>query len=113
MKHNRIGLCLVLLTLVMAGCATMGINLDTPEKKCLAARSELNLLLGEYLKIQATVSDADHLKAKAAFTAADVTLDTWEAGLGKTDYNYAADMATWLAVKNNIIAILTRYADGS
>ena len=95
----------VLLMFFFMSCASMGISLDTKEKKYLAARTELNLLLTQYIQIQDKVSDTDHAKAKQAFKAADMALDTWNAMLS-TDYDYSKDVRTWLAAKNVIIQIL-------
>jgi len=92
------------------GCANMGINLDTPEKKYLGARAELNLLLEEYIQLQGRVSDGDHAIAKEAFKAADLALDTWEMMLGKKDYDFSNDIRAWLNAKNIIIDIIRRVA---
>jgi len=104
-KAVAVLLCVVL---VAASCATFGVNLDTPEKKYLAARSELNLLLEEYVQLQDKVSDADHLIAKKAFFEADEALDRWEGQIGNTGYNFMTDMRVWLQAKSVIIDVIRR-----
>ena len=99
----------IILTLMM-GCASMGINLDTPEKKYLGARAELNLLLEQYIQLQYKVSDPDHAAAKQAFISADMALDTWEIMLGQKDYDFSKDIRTWLIAKNQIIEIIRKVA---
>ena len=93
------------LLVIFVSCSSLGINLDTKEKKYLAARTELNLLLTQYIQVQDKVSVTDHTKAKQAFIAADIALDTWGAMLG-TDYDYSKDIRVWLTTKNVIIQIL-------
>lgn len=105
--------CLLILVLLFgAGCASLGIKIDSTEKQYLAARAELNLLLEYYVSVQDQISGADHIKAKAAFVGADVALDTWEAGLGKSNYNYASDLAVWLEAKRSVTEILRRISNG-
>ena len=65
--RGKFAVIILMVSMLFVGCASMGINLDTPEKKYLGARSELNLLLGQYIQIQDKVSDTDHLAAKEAF----------------------------------------------
>jgi len=98
----------VFLIFLFVGCASMGINLDTPEKKYLGARAELNLLLEQYVQMQDRVNDSDHAKAKQAFKAADLALDTWEMMLGQKDYNFSSDIRVWLTAKNTIMEIIRR-----
>jgi len=97
----------IILALIM-GCASMGINLDTPEKKYLGARAELNLLLEQYIQLQNKVSDVDHAVAKQSFISADMALDTWEFMLGQKDYNFSNDIKTWLIAKNQILEIIRK-----
>ena len=97
----------IILALIM-GCASMGINLDTPEKKYLGARTELNLLLEQYVQLQNKVSDDDHAVAKQAFISADLALDTWELMLGQKDYDFSKDIRTWLIAKNQILEIIRK-----
>lgn len=101
-------LIIIPLVLMLISCAGMGINLDTPEKKYLAARAELNLLLEEYIQVQNRVSDKDHETAKTAFESADMALDTWELMLGNDNYDLSKDIRTWLAAKKAILEILRR-----
>ena len=98
----------ILLIIIMIGCASSGINLDTPEKKYLGARAELNLLLEQYIQIQDKVSDNDHANAKRAFLAADMALDTWELMLGGSNYDFSNDIRIWLEAKNTILEIIRR-----
>jgi len=105
---KKLRLPLILLMVLFVGCAGMGINLDTPEKKYLGARAELNLLLEQYIQIQGSIKDADHAKAKEAFNAADLALDTWELMLGQKDYDFSKDIRAWLTAKNVIIDILRK-----
>lgn len=107
MKKLTIGImCLVLITIF--GCSGMGINLDTMEKKYLGARTELNLLIEEYIQMQDQVSESDHETAKNAFYAADKALDTWELMLGNENYDFSTDIRIWLEAKRVIIEILRR-----
>lgn len=106
-KLNLIMVALMVFVLA-AGCASTGINLDTPEKKYLGARAELNLLLEQYIQIQNKVSDSDHAAAKKAFISADMALDTWELMLGKADYDFSKDIRAWLEAKNIIIETLRK-----
>lgn len=108
-KLTTIALCVVFALLFVISCAHFGINLDTPEKKYLGARTEMNLLLEEYLKIQDKVSDADHEVAKAAFSSADKALDTWELMLGNSNYDPSKDVRTWLEAKNIIVSIIRKF----
>lgn len=103
---KKLVLPVIILLVICFGCASMGINLNTPEKKYLAAREELNLLLEEYIKVQNGVSNADHEAAKTAFKAADMALDSWGSRLGETDYNYMADMKLWLEAKSVVLEII-------
>lgn len=100
--------CILIPILIFMSCASFGINLDTSEKKCLAARSELNILLKEYIDIQDGIGADIHKNAKALFKAASVTLDVWQANLG-TDYDYTQDLSTWLNIKNEILEIINEY----
>jgi hypothetical protein len=97
----------IIVCLALFSCAGLGINLDTTEKKYLAARTELNLFLEQYIMIQDKVSDVDHEKAKLAFKSADAALDAWEPMVGMADYDWTKDMAVWLNAKNILINILT------
>ncbi len=105
-------LALILIVVFLAGCAGMGIKLDTTEKKYLAARTELNLILEQYVMMQGRVSLEDHAVAKEAFYSADVALDTWEMMLGQANYNFSNDVRTWLKAKNAIITVLRKYYGG-
>ena len=96
---------LLIMIMLCVGCGT--IQLDTNEKKYVAARAELNLFLEQYILIQDKISDEDHAKAKAAFIAADQALDTWELFLGK-DYDYSNDLMAWLETKRIILDIIRR-----
>jgi hypothetical protein len=101
---------IVIVALFFVGCA--GIQLDTPEKKYLAARAELNLLLEQYISLQNEVSDDDHAVAVQAFETADMALDAWEALLGTDGYSPANDVRTWLKAKSVILKILREVSDG-
>ena len=94
------------------GCAT--VQLDTPEKKYLAARAELNLLLEQYIQIQQHISDQDHTIAKEAFFAAAAALDVWGASLGQPGYSAMNDIQVWLKAKNTILKVIGGlYVQGS
>ena len=97
-----------ILVLMFVACATIGVNLDTPEKKYLSARSELNLLLEEYISVQDLISDADHQIAKDAFVMADKALDSWRSMLGYENYDFSKDIRTWLQAKKIILEVLRR-----
>lgn len=102
----------VLFLIFCFGCAGLQIKLDTTEKKYLASRAELNLLLEQYIMVQDRFSDEDHLKAKTAFHAADAALDAWEAMLKKPDYDYGPNLMVWLETKRIIIQLLRGFDDG-
>ena len=87
-----------------AGCAA--IELDSPEKKYLAARSEFNLLLQQYIQVQDHISETDHAIAKEAFFASAAALDVWEMSLGQPGYNAMNDIQVWLTTKNTILKII-------
>jgi len=108
-KVGMVRISFIVLLTVLVGCATFGISLDTPEKKYLAARTELNLLLEQYLEIQDGVPDGVHEKTKTAFHAADIALDNWGYGLDDPDYNYITDMNIWLRFKSEIISVIRSY----
>jgi len=91
---------------MFTACAGMGIKIDTTEKKYLAARAELNLLLEQYIQIQDTIPDKEHKAASTAFITADTTLDTWECFLDKKDYDYSTNLLVWLEAKRTILLIL-------
>ena len=97
-----------IIAIAMVGCAafTQPINLDTEEKQHLAARAELKLLLEQYLIIQDSVSDTDHERAKAAFFAADMALDTWGLLMDDPEYHATMDIRAWLDAKNIIIEVM-------
>jgi hypothetical protein len=88
---------------MMTSCA--GIDIDTTEKKYLAARTELNLFIEQYVDIQRDVSEADHQRVKEAFYRADAILDIWEMNLGN-DYDFTEDYKSWIEVKSLIMQIL-------
>ena len=97
---------------VVSGCATM--QLDTPEKKYLAARSELNLLLQQYIQVQHHINDTDHAIAKEAFFTAAAALDAWGGSLGQPGYSPMNDIQVWLKMKNTILRIIGGlYGQGS
>lgn len=114
-KHLRVALStswliavIVAIAFVLSSCASLGINLDTKEKKYLAARTELNLLLEQYIMIQDKIADQDHEKAKLAFSSADQALDMWGASISSGgNYDPTKDMMVWLQAKNIILKILT------
>lgn len=99
----------IMMLFLVAGCARLGINLNTREKQVLAARVELNLLLEQYIQIQGQIDDKDHSKAKIAFRAADTAIDTMEAMLLNTGYKPGNDMQKWLDAKNVVMAIIVKY----
>ena len=106
MKRKSI-LIFIALVFVLGACAS--VKLDTPEKKYLAARSELNLLLEQYIPIQDNFSSTDQKNIKAAAQSADMALDAWEKMLGNENYNYLQDMRTWLSAKDVIVKIMQKY----
>ena len=94
------------------GCAT--VQLDTPEKKYLAARAELNLLLEQYIQIQHHINEQDHTIAKEAFFTAAASLDVWGASLGQPGYSAMNDIQVWLKAKNTILKVIGGlYGQGS
>jgi len=111
MRKRNMGTVVVLVMLaaligamgLLNGCATF--QVDTQEKQYLAARTELNMLLGEYIKIQDTIKPEDRTTVRASFLAADGALDIWESMLGDKNYDYASSLAIWLDAKKKIIAI--------
>ena len=106
MKRKALHTPIILIIMTCLSCASLGVNLNTPEKKYLAARSELNLLLEQYIQIQDTVKDTDHKRAKHAFKSADAALDVWEPNAVDPDYNYSQNLQQWITAKNVILQIL-------
>jgi len=111
MKRNWIYKSAIIAALLLfgIGCATTALN--TSDKKYLAARTELNLLIEQYLIVQDQIPMETHIKAKELFTSADALLDGWEVMLGE-DYDFGNDLMTWIKIKNAIIEILMEVNDG-
>ena len=100
---------LAIFTWACAGCAT--VKLDSPEKRYLAARTEFNLLLEQYIRVQDRISEADANAVRTATYAAAAALDVWEANLGKP-YDFSAQLIVWLEAKNVLLDTLRRiYVD--
>lgn len=95
-----------IIVLMLIGCGHFGINIDSPEKKYLAARSELNLLLEQYIQVQDKVSNSNHEIAKTAFKTADTALDAWHKNLFNESYDFTKDIRAWIQAKNTIIQII-------
>jgi len=97
------------LAMLIMSCASMG-ELNTPEKKFLAARGELNILLEQYIMIQEDVPMPLHLKIKGYLENADLVLDMWETNLGK-DIDFSSDYAAWIRIKSQILQTLKEIYD--
>ena len=95
--------------LMLCSCASMG-DLNTPEKKFLAARGELNILLEQYIMIQEDVPMPQHLKIKSYLENADLILDMWETNLGK-DIDFSSDYTSWIRIKSQILQTLKEIYD--
>ena len=116
-KHSKIWmyvaasfLVLMMSVLLMHGCGVfenIGNTLDTPEKKYVAARAELNLLIKQYLDIQDSVPDEEHKVIKQALYDADKALDIWEIFLQTPNYDYSQNIKVFLEAKSIIIKHLT------
>lgn len=111
-KYRILAVFLLMLFFVVGTISCAGVQLDTPEKRYLAARAELNLLLEQYISIQNLVDDETHEMAVQAFEVADMSLDTWEAMLGSSGYNPVDDVRTWLQAKSMILKILKEVSGG-
>ena len=96
---------LMVFMVMVAGCATTD-GVDTPEKKYLVARAELNLLLEQYIDIQDKISDSDHKTIKLAFISAGDALDIWEEHVSDDDYDFTTDYKAWLDAKSLVLKIL-------
>lgn len=105
-RKIRIFLASLLCLTFIISCSGMGIRLDTPEKKYLGARAELNLLLQQYIDVQDKVSVSDQETAKKAFNSADLALDTWERMLGVENYDFSKDIKVWLETKRVVLNII-------
>ena len=99
-------LIIILPLFTIIGCSYLNARLDTPEKKYIAARAELNLLLEEYIQIQDKIPDDSHKKAREAFYTADLALDTWQALMNNKGYDYRPDLQTWLNAKHIILEVI-------
>jgi hypothetical protein len=106
MRKYQIVSVLIALCFVM-GCAGFGQQkIDTPEKKYLTVRAELNLLIETYLQVQDQVSDEDHARVKMALESADIALDTWETYLDNDNYDFSANVQAWMKAKSAVLQIL-------
>jgi len=101
---KRLTALLIAGVLLLSGCAFFQ-NVDTPEKKYLVAREQLNKALEEYINIQDEVSYSTHEEIKTAFIAADSALDAWGRHLDN-GLPYDQDMALWMDAKTIIIRVL-------
>lgn len=101
MKRKIVVLSIIIMALFLGACATA--NIDTPEKKYLVARSELNLLLEQYIGIQDKFKPADQKTIKEAFYTSKMALDVWEINISTIGYDFTTDYKTWLAAKSLIL----------
>ena len=103
---------MVLMFLMVAACAGNGqINIDTPEKKYLAARMEFNKTIKSYLahKTLLPIEEQAALSAKYKiyFQEVDQALDAWSLIVvgGETGNEFQAE-AAFLTAKQTLINLL-------
>jgi len=104
---RKISLALIVVLLLVFGCGSR--QLDTPDKKYLAARMELNKTMKSYLAHRSTLSEEDR-KAMAEkvypyFKNADLALDAWSAALLGEGSIYIAE-EEFLMAKKSLITLL-------
>ncbi len=104
---RRVSLALIFVLLLVFGCA--GRQLDTPDKKYLAARMELNKTMKSYLLHRNTLPEAEKKamseKVYPYFRNADLALDAWGAALSGEGDIYMAE-EQFLTAKKFLITLL-------
>jgi len=106
--NKRVFIAFVLaIAVLLSGCA--GLNVDTPDKKYLAAQAEFELLLKRYLQYYDDLSPGAQatLKAKVnpVFHKGQLALDMWYSVLGAGG-DPAASVETYLNIKNQLIDLI-------
>jgi hypothetical protein len=96
----------IIVCLALFSCASMGINLDTTEKKYLAARENLNLLIEQAMPLRKEMDRITRANLGIAFKNADKVLDAWGRTINIPDYDYRSDLKLWLEAKGIILGIL-------
>jgi len=90
----------------LISCATLGIDLNTPQKKYLAARVEFNDMMEQYIKVAATIPMEKRVNIRTALKATDTALDTWEKHVMDKNYDFTKDRQVWLDCKNLLLEVL-------
>jgi hypothetical protein len=112
MVRKALSIFMVMLFLVVAACAnSQEINIDTPEKKYLAARMEFNKTIKSFLahktllplEQQQVFSD----KYRVYFQEVDKALDAWSLiVVGGEDGNVFEAEAAFLTAKQSLLNLL-------
>ena len=94
------------LLLFMVGCATLGINLDTKEKKFLAVQKEVNSALTDYKTFLLAQTPADQAALHEAYDvpikAMSAALDAWQQVVQGITLD-TGQMEEFLRIKNELI----------
>lgn len=94
------------LSVGLVSCATLGVNIDSPEKKYLVARIGFNDLLEQYIIYADKVPMEKRIAIKDGIIATDKALDTWEKSVLDPNYDFTEDMQVWLEFKRLLLQIL-------
>ena len=94
------------LSLGLVSCATLGININSPQKKYLVARTSFNDLMDQYIAQADRIPLDKRLEIQVGIKATDKALDTWERSVLDPEYDFSKDMAVWLEFKTMVIGIL-------
>ena len=97
---------LAFLLLFVVSCATLGINLDTKEKKFLAVQKEVNAALKDYKVFLFSQTAEDQAKLHEAYDtlikAMSAALDAWQQVIEGITLD-SGQMEEFLRIKNELI----------
>ena len=91
------------LSIGLMSCATLGVNIDSPQKKYLVARTGFNDLMEQYIAQADKIPLEKRLEIRMGIKATDKALDTWERSVLDPEYDFAKDMAVWLEFKSMVL----------
>ena len=94
------------LSLGLMSCATLGININSPQKKYLVVRTSFNDLMEQYIAQANKIPIERRLEVRKGIKAVDKALDTWERSVLDPEYDFSKDMAVWLEFKSMVIEVL-------
>ena len=96
---------LLCLSLCLMSCATLGINVNSPQKKYLVARVGFNDLMEQYIAQADKIPLDKKMEVRKGIKATDKALDTWERSVLDPEYDFTKDMAVWLEFKSLVLQI--------